>query len=87
MMNVIPYMLAAAVLGLAIGVVITRYLLSDGVIDLRRPVPNTRHKFGEAAEYYRGAVIDLAGNPQNGLFTGDQVREALLRAARNPEDA
>lgn len=86
-MMIISYMLAAAVLGIAIGVVITRYLLGDDAIDLRRPVANKLHKFGEAAEYYRGAVIDRDGNPQTGLFTADQVREAMLRALRNPEDA
>lgn len=55
-------------------------------IDTRRPVANAGHKFGEAATYYRGTVIDRDGAECDALFTPDQLAVAIGRAQRNPED-
>lgn len=67
-------------------VLVRRALFPRGTIDLRTPVDNTDHKFGEAKDYFRADVIDSAGHVQPALFTLDQVYDARLRALRNPED-
>lgn len=61
-------------------------MVNSGAIDTRRPVANAGHKFGEAATYYRGTVIDRDGTECEALFTGDQLAVAIGRAQRNPED-
>lgn len=58
----------------------------DGAADLRAPVDNTAHKFGEAGAYYRGEIIDGGGNRRPALFTHEQLMTATRRARRNPED-
>ena len=63
-------------------VLLRRAMFPRGAIDLRAPVSNADHKFGEAKDYFRADVISTTGS----LFTDAQVREALLRALRNPED-
>lgn len=60
--------------------------VNSGAIDSRTPVENADHKFGEAAAYYRGKVIDRDGTAREALFTADQLATAMERAERNPED-
>ena len=67
-------------------VLLRRALFPRGAIDLRAPVDNADHKFGEAKAYFRADVISEAGETHPALLTDVQVREALLRALRNPED-
>lgn len=67
-------------------VVVTLIQRRSCAIDTRRPVANAGHKFGEAATYYRGTVIDRDGTECEALFTGDQLAVAIGRAQRNPED-
>lgn len=71
---------------LAALVLVHRAMFPRGAIDLRKPVDNTGHKFGEAKDYFRADVVDHAGHTQAALFTRDQVYDARLRALRNPED-
>lgn len=61
-------------------------MVNSGAIDSRKPVENAGHKFGEAATYYRGKVIDQGGVAREALFTADQLATAMERAERNPED-
>lgn len=68
---------------LAVGLVL---LCSKPPIDMRDPIQNAGHKFGEAAAYYRGKVIDRDGTTREALFTADQLVVALNRGERNPED-
>lgn len=70
----------------ALLVLVRRVLFPRGAIDLRAPVDNADHKFGEAKAYFRADVISEAGQTHPALLTDAQVREALLRALRNPED-
>lgn len=56
------------------------------MIDLRRPVQNQNHRFGQDAYYFRGEVITARGERMDALFTGHQVSEALARATQNQED-
>lgn len=67
-------------------VLVHRALFPRGTIDLRAPVDNADHKFGEAKDYFRADVIDAFGNAQPALFTFDQVHDARRRALRNLED-
>ena len=67
-------------------VLLRRAMFPRGAIDLRAPVSNADHKFGEAKDYFRADVISTTGSVHGALFTDAQVREALLRALRNPED-
>lgn len=61
-------------------------MVNSGAIDSRKPVENADHKFGEAAAYYRGKVIDRDGTTREALFTADQLVVALNRGEQNPED-
>lgn len=58
----------------------------DGAADLRAPIDNAQHKFGEAGAYYRAEIIDGGGNRRAALFTHEQLMTAVRRARRNPED-
>lgn len=58
----------------------------DGAADLRRPIENTAHKFGETGTYYRAEIVDGAGNRRVVLWTHAQIMEGVRRARRNPED-
>lgn len=51
-----------------------------------RDVNRTR-KFGSAQDYIPATIVTLDDTPFPALFTDDQVRDALERARRNPEDA
>lgn len=60
--------------------------IASGAPDLRKPVENAGHNFGEAGTYYRGRVIGHDGTAHDALFTADQLSVAMERAERNPED-
>ena len=55
-------------------------------IDMRKPIVNLDHEFGEASAYFRAEVIGLDGRIRAALFTDDQLQKAVDRALRNPED-
>lgn len=63
-----------------------RVSFARAAIDMRAPVDNTAHKFGEAQAYFRAVVIDAAGREHTALLTAAQLQEGLLRGLRNPED-
>ena len=56
------------------------------VIYLKEEVPNTARIFGSGLSYYPVMVEDGDGNETPALFTRAQLKEARMRAARNPED-
>ena len=55
-------------------------------IDMRKPIVNLDHEFGEASTYFRADVIGMDGRRRAALFTADQLQKAVDRALRNPED-
>lgn len=57
-----------------------------GAIDAGQPVVNSSRKFGSAQLYFRGDVRTARGDVLPALFTSDQLRDAIDRAATNPED-
>ena len=55
-------------------------------IYLKEEVGNKDRKFGSSLSYYPVMVEDPDGNETPALFTRSQLKEARVRAARNPED-
>ena len=47
---------------------------------------NKAHKFGETNGYTFISIISHSGKELPGFLTDSQIREALQRAKRNPED-
>ena len=63
------------------------FRLFHAAIDMRKPIVNREHEFGETNAYFRGDIIGLDGRRRPALFTLDQLNKATDRALRNPEDA
>ncbi len=58
----------------------------DSRLLLEEKVKNRDRRFGSCLEYYPTKVIMPSGEEKPALFTRDQIKDALDRAARNPED-
>lgn len=56
------------------------------MIDLNIVVDNKSRKFGSATSYIVGYVRDHEGNVLGALFTDKEIKNALERAGKNPED-
>ncbi len=55
-------------------------------IFLKEEVKNKERIFGSTDKYFPVIIIDQNSEKQTALFTQNQIREAINRAKRNPED-
>jgi hypothetical protein len=55
-------------------------------IYLKEEVKNKDRQFGGSPVYYPAFIYDRKEAKAPALFTKSQIREALLRAQKNPED-
>jgi len=53
---------------------------------IEEKVKNEERKFGEANEYYPVRIEYSNDNIQNALFTESELKIAIERAGKNPED-
>lgn len=58
---------------------------TSSLIDLRDETPNRERKFGSDT-LYASAWVRVSSKWEPALFTADQIRVAMQRAASNPED-
>jgi aconitase A len=55
-------------------------------INMKEELENKERKFGSTLNYYPAYVVMSEGEEVPALFTADQLKEAMDRAAKNPED-
>ncbi len=55
-------------------------------IYLKEELQNKERKFGSNLNYYPAKVHLVDGKEMSALFTLDQIKDAMERAMRNPED-
>ena len=79
-------LIVGAVFGASAATVLCWLFSSSVTIDAGNPVVNSNRKFGSAQLYFRGNVLTGRGDVLPALFTSDQMRDAIDRAAVNPED-
>ena len=79
-------LIVGVVLGAAAATALCWLFSSSAAIDASNPVVNANRKFGSAQLYFRGNVLTGRGDVLPALFTSDQLRDAIDRAATNPED-
>ncbi len=55
-------------------------------IFLKEEVENKERIFGSTDKYFPVIIVNQNNEKQTALFTKNQIREAIDRAKRNPED-
>ncbi len=55
-------------------------------INMMEEVENKERKFGSTLNYYPAYIVMSDGEELPALFTSDQLKDAMERAAKNPED-